>query len=160
MESTDLRVQALAVLAVCAAMVPSTAVADQISATMPVTLFVQPACRVNATPLAFAATAGNAIDAEAQIAVACNGDIPVAVTLDRGTHGNGGDRRLAGKSGYVTYAVFSDRSRHDAWQAGVPVTAIAKGGELELTAYGRIEAGATIGAAGSYSDTIAITVDF
>ena len=142
------------------AIVPSAAGAGQTSASMQVTLTVQPTCRVSASPLAFAGEAGHAIEAEARIAVDCNGDIPVAVSLDGGTHLAGGERRLAGEGRYVPYTLYSDAGRRFAWAAGHPLMATARDGRIELAAYGRVEADAAVEPGGTYEDTIAITVDF
>jgi spore coat protein U-like protein len=151
-------------LAFLAAAVVGTAAAPanagRVTATMPVTLVVQPACQVSATPMAFAGSAGSTIEAESQIAVACNGDVPLVVTLDGGNHPVGGERRLAGEGGYVAYALYSDPARQTPWSAGMPLASTAQGGRLELAAYGRIEPTATLAAGGTYADTVAITVDF
>lgn len=148
-------------LASALAMTPTMAKAGQASATMPVTLTVQPACRVSASPLAFAGDAGHAIEAEARIAVACNGDTPLAITLDGGAHPVGGERRLADADGsYVAYDLYSDPAHQSVWFPGQPMSATARDGRVELAAYGRVEADATLTAGGNYADTIAVTVDF
>ena len=147
-------------LVMAAASLPSAAAAGQVTATMPVTLVVHPACRASTSPLAFEGDAGSVIDAEAQIAVACNGEVPLAVSLDAGAHAGGAERRLAGNDGYVAYALYRDPARSMRWDAGAAVTETARGGRLELTAYGRVEPGATFGADGTYSDTVVVTVDF
>ncbi len=141
--------------------VPMAAHAGQASATIQVSLNVQPACRVSATPLAFSGDAGHAIEAETWIAVACNGDIPLAVTLDGGAHADGGERRLASADGgYVAYSLYTDAGRQSQWGAGHPISATPRNGQLQLAAYGRVEPGATLAAGGTYEDTVAITVDF
>ncbi len=102
-----------------------------------------------------------AIEAEARIAVACNGDIPLAVKLDGGAHHVGGERRLAAADGsYVAYDLYSDPARQSVWFPGQPLSATAREGRVELAAYGRIESDATLTAGGNYADTIAVTVDF
>ncbi|MCT2559767.1 spore coat U domain-containing protein [Tsuneonella sp. YG55] len=157
--------QRLAIIAVAVATAGTTAAAPawagQVSATMPVTLTVQPACRVSATPMAFAGTGGATIDAESRIAVDCNGDIPLSITLDGGAHAAGGERRLAsGGGGYVSYVLYSDAGRRMPWLPGQPVAATARGGRLEMAAYGRVDPSATRGADGEYADIVAITVEF
>jgi len=140
--------------------IPAVAEAHSASATIEVSLVVEPSCRVSATPLAFAGRQGESLDATSEIAVACNGDTPVAVRLDGGLYAEGASRRLAGESGYVGYAVYSDPARTLEWQAGDALTGTAGVAPLTLAAYGRIESAATLNALGAYRDSITVTVDF
>ena len=140
--------------------VPAAAQSGVATASIDVSLVVQPACSVTAAPLSFSGTAGSTIDAEAGIAVACNGETAVAVRIDGGANALGSQRRLQGDQGYVSYAVYSDPARGQRWDAGRTITGVARDGLLQLTAYGRVEQGATLAAAGVYSDTIAVTVEF
>lgn len=152
---------ALGTLTLAAAIAPATAAAQQASsATMRVSLVVRPACSVEASPLSFAGDAGSTIDAESRIDVSCNTDVPVTVGLDRGTNEAAGQARLAGSSGFVPYAIYSDAARRVAWDAQFPVAAMVGGGSLQLVAYGRVEPAATSAAAGDYTDTVTVTVEF
>ena len=152
---------ALGTLTLAAAIAPATAAAQQASsATMRVSLVVRPACSVEASPLSFAGDAGSTIDAESRIEVSCNTDVPVTVGLDRGANEAAGQARLAGSSGFVPYAIYSDAARRVAWDAQVPVAAMVGGGSLQLVAYGRVEPAATSGAAGDFTDTVTVTIEF
>lgn len=142
------------------ALLPVTARAETASATFEVSLVVEPSCRVSAAPLSFTGRAGETMDAASQITVSCNDDTPVAVQLDGGANAQGGERRLAGAGGAVAYAIYSDPARSQQWGAGEPRTGTAGTVPLALAAYGRIAPGATLGASGSYRDTITVTVDF
>lgn len=121
---------------------------------------VEPACNVTAAPLSFRGTAGRAIDAEAGISIECNGETAVTVRLDGGTSPLGSERRLQGGNGFVSYAVYSNPARGQRWDAGRAISGVARDGLLHLTAYGRVDQHATFVAAGAYSDTIAVTVEF
>jgi spore coat protein U-like protein len=151
---------AFAALGIAAAFAPVPALAEQASATMRVSLTVRPACKVEASPLAFDGFEGSAIEAESRIAVSCNTDTAVSVALDTGTNGAGAQRRLSGASGHVPYAIYADAARRLPWDAQTPVGAAVAGGALQLVAYGRVEPGATDGAVGSFTDTVTVTVDF
>ena len=110
--------------------------------------------------MSFAGDAGSTIDAESRIDVTCNTDVPVAVGLDRGINESSGRARLAGAEGFVPYAIYSDAARRVAWDAQVPVAAMVGGGSLQLVAYGRVEPAATSGAAGDFTDTVTVTIEF
>lgn len=139
---------------------PAAAQSGVANSSIEVSLVVEPACNVTANPLSFRGTAGRTIDAEAGIAIACNGEMAVSVWIDGGTNPRGSERRLQGEQGYVPYAVYSDPSRGQRWDAGRAISGVARDGLLHLTAYGRVEQGATLTAAGAYADTIAVTVEF
>ena len=152
---------ALGTLTLAAAIAPATAAAQQASsATMRVSMVVRPACSVEASPLSFAGDAGSTIDAESRIDVSCNTDVPVAVGLDRGTNEAAGQARLAGSSGFVPYAIYSDAARRVPWDTDAPVAATVQGGSLKLVAYGRVDPVATSGTAGYLADSVTVTVEF
>lgn len=127
---------------------------------MRVSLDVRPACTVDASPLVFEGLEGSAIEAESRIAVSCTIDTPVSIGLDTGANAAGTQRRLAGASGHVPYAIYLDPARRRPWDAHAPIGMPVEGGSLQLVAYGRVEPGATYGAAGSFTDTVTVTVDF
>lgn len=143
-----------------AATLPAVVRAESASSSIEVSLVVEPACRVSATPMAFAGRAGEPMDAASQIEVACNDQTPVAVRLDAGRNADGAERRLAGDGGHVAYAVYSDAARSLRWDAGQVSAGTAGAVPLALGAYGRIDGAATPAALGRYSDTITVTVEF
>jgi spore coat protein U-like protein len=143
-----------------AAMLPAAAAAESTTASFEVSVVVEPACRVSATPMTFKGRGGESMDAASQITVACNDDTPVAVRLDAGMNAEGGERRLAGEGEPVEYAIYADASRSLQWEAGATRTGTAGAVPLALGAYGRIDADATLGALGAYRDTITVTVEF
>lgn len=139
---------------------PAAAQSGVATSSIEVSLVVEPACNVTAAPLSFHGTAGRTVDAEAAISIACNGETTVTVRLDGGSSPLGSERRLQGGNGFVSYAVYSDPARGQRWDAGRTITGVVREGILHLTAYGRVEQHATFAAAGAYSDTIAVTVEF
>ncbi len=131
------------------------------SATLDVSLTVLPGCAVLVAPLAFAARAGSAADAEAEIEVQCSGDTAVAVSLDAGRHSADGQRRLSREGGpEVAYSVYSDAARTRPWSRGALAGQAAGGTALRLMAYGRIEARDSAVPTGDYRDSITVTVAF
>ncbi|ANY21160.1 Spore Coat Protein U domain protein [Tsuneonella dongtanensis] len=134
--------------------------AEERSATMRVSLVIRPSCSVSASPMTFDASEGSGADAESRIAVACNGEVPFAVALDGGHNEAGSQRRLAGVSGFVPYTIFMDPARQRPWDRETAVPAVTSNGLHHLTAYGRVDGEATVGAGGSYTDTVTVTVAF
>jgi spore coat protein U-like protein len=86
--------------------------------------------------------------------------MPIAVRLDGGMHEASAVRRLAGKEGHLAYTIYADAARSLEWPSREPVGGTAAGGPLIFAVYGRIDAGEAIAAAGRYTDSITVTVDF
>jgi spore coat protein U-like protein len=149
--------------AIAAGAVPGAVHAASADSTIAVSLTVEPGCSVAAGPLAFVAHAGEGATARSQVDVLCNQDTGVSVTLDDGRNAARGVRHLAGSDGgRVAYEIYSDAAHMRRWGAGADAVAAAVAGAvgLQLVAYGVIVAPDTAGAAGSYSDTVTVTVDF
>ncbi|WP_209349086.1 spore coat U domain-containing protein [Pontixanthobacter sp. CEM42] len=136
---------------------------------MLVTATVVDSCTVTASPMAFGTltTLGTAnIDSSATIALACTPDAAYDVSLDLGLNaGVGTQRELvngADTTQRIPYNLFQDAARSTAWGtgAGNTVAGTATGGVATLTAYGRIPASASAVTAGSYSDSVTVTVTF
>ena len=134
---------------------------------MLVTATVIDSCTVTASPMAFGTltTLGSAnIDSSATIALACTPDAAYDVSLDSGLNAGGGSQRQlvngADATQRIDYDVYSNAARTTAWNTTATVTGTATGGVATLTAYGRIPASATAVTAGSYSDSVTVTVTF
>jgi len=136
---------------------------------MLVTATVIDNCTVTASPMAFGTltTLGTAnIDSSATIALACTPDAAYDVSLDLGLNaGVGTQRELvngADSTQRIPYDVYTDAARTAGWSSGAgnTVAGTASGGVATLTAYGRIPASAAAVTAGSYSDSVTVTVTF
>jgi spore coat protein U-like protein len=136
---------------------------------MPVSVNVTNACTVGATPLAFGAPTsigGTDIDATSTISLVCTNGATYTVGLDAGTNVNGSQRRMSNGAAtpvYVPYGIFKDAAYTTNW--GNTGTAAQSGtagtsGLVSLTAYGRIPSSAASVAAGTYTDTVTVTVTF
>ncbi|MDN3646902.1 spore coat U domain-containing protein [Pontixanthobacter aestiaquae] len=136
---------------------------------MLVTATVVDSCTVTASPMAFGTltTLGTAnIDSSASIALACTPDAAYDVSLDLGLNAGAGTQRElvngADTTQRIPYDVYQDAARTASWGTGTgnTVAGTATGGVATLTAYGRIPASASAVTAGSYSDSVTVTVTF
>jgi spore coat protein U-like protein len=131
------------------------------SDTLEVSLRVLPGCSVTAAALAFTAQAGSAAEAEAPINVRCTADTGIEVSLDKGRHAAGAQRRLTSETGAtVAYEIYLDRARTNAWPATAIVGKAGPDGALQLVAYGRVEPRDSAVPAGDYRDSVTVTVAF
>ena len=156
--------------AAIAAVVATPALAATTTNTMPVSVNVINSCTVAATPMSFGAptTIGSAnIDTTSTISLVCTNGATYDVALDQGLNASSGQRFMSNGAATpvkVPYNVFSDAVRSAAWGSTTGTNTVAGSagvsGLVVLTAYGRIPSSATSVGAGSYTDTVTVTVTF
>ncbi len=123
------------------------------------------ACQVTATPLSFGTympLSGGHRNSTADVSVTCNSARLVTIKLNAGMHsGNDYSRRAMRNGGfYLSYQLYSNPPRTTVWGDGTGGTV-----EVELAApgsatiYGQIPARQAVGA-GTYTDTVRVTVTF
>lgn len=85
------------------------------------------------------------------------------VALNDGIHAFGGNRRMTGPGGgLIRYELYRDASRNQRWGNTVDTdtsNGVGTGSTQSLTVYGRVPAQETP-AAGTYSDTVTVTLTF
>ena len=80
------------------------------------------------------------------------------IALDSGQNATSSQRRLTdGSSNYLDYDLYSDSNHQDAWDN--TTSRSGSGSSQDYTVYGQIPAAQNV-PAGSYSDTVAVTVAF
>lgn len=91
----------------------------------------------------------------------CSQGTAYSVALDSGQNANGSERRMGNGGEYVSYQLYQDAGRSQAWgngsNGGTVLAGIGTGNNEELVVYGRVPAQATP-AAGTYADTVQVTV--
>ena len=135
------------------------------STTLPVSGSVAANCSVSAGTLGFGSYSGAQVNSSATVSVNCSNGAPYQVSLGGGSNQSGSTRRMAGPlSSYLNYELFRDSARTLAWgdgsaQLGSRQSGTGSGNAQSLTVYGRIPAGQSP-AAGSYSDSVVVTVEY
>jgi len=148
-------VKAIAGLSLIA--ISAAASAATTTTTFQVTANVADSCSVTATDLAFGAYdpfSATPKDGSSAISVTCTNGASYGVSINGGATG----RSMAGPLGSTLgYGLFSDTTRTTAFnltgQAGT-------GAVFAHTVYGRIPAGQTTARAGSYAETVTVTVTY
>lgn len=150
--------------AVCA---PLPALAGTDSDTMAVTATVVASCDVDAQDLAFGSydpVSPTPLDAATTISVMCTTGTSYDVAVNAGT-GSGATvatRKMSASSNTLNYSLYSNAGRTTVWGAtsgSNTVTGTGNGAAQTLNIYGRIPVHQT-SPAGSYSDTITVTVTY
>ena len=156
-------------LAALGAVVATPALAATATNTMPVSVNVINSCTVAATPMAFGAPTaigGANIDTTSTITLACTNGSTYDVALDNGLNAASGQRYMSNGAATpvkIPYNVSAASAGGANWGSAVGTTVTGSAGTsgaVVLTAYGRIPSSATSVGAGSYSDTVTVTVTF
>ncbi len=136
-----------------------------LSDTLAVRVVVQPACTISGATLDFGNyTSGQAtaLNGFTQIAYNACPATQLRFQLDGGTNGTSTARKLAnGSGGLLNYGIYRDSARTQNFGQGVDSRLItpSASGTGTVSVYGRIPAGQSV-AAGTYTDTVVITLDF
>lgn len=138
------------------------------TAQLRVSLSVQAECRLTSTSeLAFGTTGviQTAINSTGSIGVQCTNTTPYNIGLNAGS-GSGATvsarRMTSGAGAFITYEVFRDAARTQAWGDTVGSNTVAgtgNGSVQTLTVFGRVPTQPTP-APGSYTDTVTVTVTY
>jgi spore coat protein U-like protein len=142
----------------------------QASTEMLATATVMRKCVVTTTPIDFgrydpaSANAAAPLDAQATITVSCTKGALVNISIDNGTSGTPGVRRMiGGPNSFLTYELFQDIAHAMRWGTtandGYPAGVAPSRDPRPFTVYGRVTGGQDV-ADGAYQDTIVVTVDF
>jgi spore coat protein U-like protein len=100
------------------------------------------------------------LDGVGNVNVNCDPVIGFTVKLSAGG-GSYSQREMSGTGGVLDYNLYTNASRSIVWGDGAGGTGVGggTGGNVNLSVYGRIPAGQNL-PAGSYGDTIVVTVEF
>jgi spore coat protein U-like protein len=151
-----------------AAAAPGTAYAETQSATMSVSATVTANCTVSTSPVAFGSvdTLGGNHDATGSVTVNCTNGAAWSAGANQGS-GTGAtmaNRRMTSGANTLTYRLFTDAGRTVTWGDGSTGTAAVAGtgtgSTQSFTIYGRVPSGQTTVRAGSYADTVSVTITY
>lgn len=148
---------------------PTGALADSKQTTMGVSATVSANCTISAGTVDF-----NAINPQSATAHTATGTVTVTCTNGAawsiGADAGGGtsatltNRRMMSGANAINYSLFTDSGYVNVWGSGaggtVQLTGTGTGSAQALTIYGRVPAGQTTIRAGTYGDTINVTVTY
>ena len=129
-----------------------------------VTATVTSQCSVSASTLDFG-TVGLLLantDNTSTLTVQCASGVAYQVGLDNGQHATGNTRRLQGPGGLISYELYRNTTRTQRWGTTLntdTVTGTGNGSNQGLTVFSRVP-NQTTTSAGTYNDTITVTVTY
>ncbi|HEY0113982.1 MAG TPA: spore coat U domain-containing protein [Allosphingosinicella sp.] len=143
--------------------------AGNASSSLSVNATVTANCTVSTSAVAFGSVNtldGGNVDATGGITVTCTNGTGWSASAGAGA-GSGASmatRKMVSGSNLLSYTLFTDASRTAVWGDGTgstsQITSTGTGSGQSLTIYGRVFAGQASVPAGSYADTVSVTVTY
>ncbi|MGH6874760.1 MAG: Csu type fimbrial protein, partial [Aestuariivirgaceae bacterium] len=138
------------------------------SAPFTVSAAVVPDCTVAASDLSFgtASLLNSDVDSTSSVSVTCTSGLAYAVALSQGTTTGGTTMtrlmKHASTAATVPYKMYSDAARTANWgnSTSDDVNGTGTGSAVNHTVYGRVPSQAVAPQAGSYSDTVTVTITY
>jgi spore coat protein U-like protein len=158
-----------AALALGADSLPAAASAATQSSTVAVSATVTSNCTISTSPVAFGSVntlSGSAVDASGGLSITCTNGTPWSATAGTGagTGATFASRKMGSGSNLLNYSLYTDAGRSSVWGDGtgttVAIGSSGTGATQSFTIYGRVPAGQTSAPAGSYADTVSVTVSY
>jgi len=149
------------------------ALAATVTGNMAVSSSVTASCVISAAPLSFGpydTVAATQLDATAVLTFTCTSGTPgIQITLGQGLVPASGStdaiplRQMQSTTNRLAYFLYQEPGRTTVWGnnlATAPAAVAATGAAQTATVFGRIPSGQTTVPAGSYTDTVVVTVNF
>jgi spore coat protein U-like protein len=165
----DRKIRNPLVAAALLAAMPGAAWAGSQSAPMAVSANVTANCTITAGNLAFGnvnAVSGSNYDATATLSIACTSGSgwSAAANLGGGPSATFATRRMTNGANTLDYTIYTDSGRNTVWGDGTSsssmLTGTGNGSTQSVTVYGRVPSGQTTVPAGSYSDSVTVTITY
>jgi spore coat protein U-like protein len=169
MRGFTIRAAALAAVAAAVAIPTAANATTTPSVNLGVSATVSANCTLSTAPVAFGAVntiGGSNVDATGGLSVTCtNGTTwSAAAGAGSGTGATFAVRKMTAGSNTLNYSLYADSGRTSVWGDGttgnVLLSGTGTGSVQSVTVYGRVAAGQTAVPAGSYADTVAVTVTY
>ena len=164
-----IRCACLAGACAAAAALATPAVAGTTSSNLSVSANVNANCTVSTTALDFGGIdtlSASPVDGTGGISVTCTSGTAWTAAADIGS-GSGASfasRRMSAGGNTLSYTIYTDAGRTTVWGDGSGSTGTVgntgSGAAQNVTVYGRVPAGQTSVPAGSYADTVSVTITY
>ncbi len=157
------------VAATIAATIPSLANAATVNGSLPVSATVTANCTVSTSALAFGnvnTISGANVDGAGGLSITCTNGAAWSASagLGGGSGASFANRRMTSGANLLNYNLFTSAARTTVWGDGTGGTGLLSGtgtGVVQaITVFGRVGSGQTSVRAGSYADTVAVTVTY
>ncbi len=156
-------------LASAAAFMPTAAMADTASSSLSVSATVTKNCTVSTSPINFGSintTTGAAVGGTGGLSIVCTSgtDWDASAGVGAGSGASFSERFMGSGGNVLGYNLYTDSGYSSVWGDGTASTVLVSdtgsGVAQSVTIYGRVGSGQTSVPAGSYSDSVSVTVTY
>ncbi len=143
--------------------------AATVSGSLPVSATVTANCTLSTSALAFGnvnTISGSNVDGTGGLSIVCtNGTAwSAAAGVGAGSGASFASRRMSAGANLLNYNLYTSAAYSSVWGDGTAstatITGTGTGATQSVTVYGRVASGQTSVPAGSYADTVAITITY
>jgi spore coat protein U-like protein len=165
----SIRIKTALVVGACAASFATPATAGSKDTSLTVNATVSANCSISAAPVNFGPVdtlTATAVDGTGGVTVTCTNGTgwTAAADIGAGSGASFATRRMTSSGNTLNYTLFTDSNRSIIWGDGTGVTATVgntgSGAAQVFTVYGRVPGGQSSAPAGSYSDTVNVTITY
>jgi spore coat protein U-like protein len=166
---------AIMVTLVCWLLAVSMSQAGTATASLTVQMTITTSCTINAGTLTFPSTSGSSLQSTAAtaattVSVTCGGGAPYSIGMDNGANYSAGARRMTTGGNYVGYGLYIDPAYTYPWTTSATNSTCTvandcylgtgSGSAQSINIYGQVPVMATAPAAGTYTDTVTMTITY
>jgi spore coat protein U-like protein len=145
------------------------------TANLTVQITITASCTINAATLDFGSNPGTNliaanVDTSTTVSVTCTNSAPYSIGMDNGANFSGSRRMKNGASNFLSYNLYTDAGRTNAWTTAASSTTCTaanscalgtgNGAAQSVNIYGRVPTVATAPTAGAYTDTVVMTITY
>ena len=123
---------------------------------------IQADCVVNSPNVLDFGTVGllnNNVDTTMNFTVECTNGTAYTIAMDNGANASGTVNQMTNGTEFVQYEIYQDSARSVVWDATSTLASTGTGDPQTFTVYGRVPP-QTTPSAGTYTDTVTITVSY
>jgi spore coat protein U-like protein len=154
---------------------PIVAQAGTSTATLSVSIVITASCTINPATLVFASTAGTsliatAVNGSSSVSVTCTNGSPYSIAMDNGANASGSQRRMISGGNFLNYNLYVDAAHTLPWSTAINSTTCTTSGDCflgtgngsaqSINIYGVVPTTASAPPAGTYTDTVTMTITF
>jgi spore coat protein U-like protein len=140
-----------------------------------VQITITASCTITAATLTFPSTAGTsltstAVTANTNVSVTCTNNSPSSIGMGQGNNFSAGSNRMANGTNFLPYGLYVNAALTNPWTTGASNSSCTttndcylgtgSGSAQSIPIYGQVPTTAIAPAAGTYSDTVTMTVTY
>jgi spore coat protein U-like protein len=140
-----------------------------------VQMTITASCTISAATLNFGTLSGTSViavatNASVNVSVTCTNGSPYSIAMNNGANASGSQRRMTNGTGFINYNLFTDAGRTSPWTTATSSTTCTStnscylgtgnGAAQSVPVFGQVPAVGSAPTAGTYTDTVTMTITY